>query len=705
MSDRLRHVLLSCLLGALGLGVAVCPAARADSAVLSDPDSGPFTCYHEGLKPGAELTYGVGKMPVVDPRQAQVDVSHYDLDLTIDPDQAALTGQVIVTCTVVDGPLTEFVLDLLDTLQLDGAQLLEPYVATPSVSHADDLIVATLPSAVATGQQLRLAVDFSGQPQPEAILGFVRQETEAGDPVVVTVSEPWSARSWWPCKDDPQDKATVTTSLSVPAGLTAVGNGNPVSRTDAAPTGAGDRGRATFVWNESYPISTYLVSLAVSNYTELQTSYSGSAGTIDLHHYVYPYLAVEAAAQFAVLPDMLDLCGDLLGAYPFAGEKYGSAMCNWDAAMEHPTCVTWGDYLTAYYPDAHQPILIHELAHQWFGNLITPEDWTHIWLNEGFATYFEALWAEDQDGAYGLRNFMSRHQWGLGYLQDPILRRADVDNPLYYFQTTVYHKAAWVLHMLRRLVGDDDFFTILQTYVNDPALRWGTAHTDDFIAVCESVYGQDLSWFFAQWLTWSTYPIYDYAWHTEWLGDGNHIHVQLNQVQDPDPTHGLQPYQVPVDLKFQQGDWDTTLTVWNDALTQSFEVVLPHEVGWVALDPDQWLLNEATNVSATPPADGAISPVRLLPALPNPFNPLGSLRWDTDLPTADRIELYDLKGRRLLAADLPRRAAGAREYRWDGRDAQGRTCPSGTYLYRVICRSEAGDGQTWRLRGKVTLAR
>jgi hypothetical protein len=378
--------------------------------------------------------------------------------------------------------------------------------------------------------------------------------------------------------------------------------------------------------------------------------------------------------------------------------------------------VTWGDYLTAAHPDIHSIIIVHELAHQWFGNLITPEDWTHIWLNEGLATYVEALWVEHQEGPVGLKNFMSQRQWGLGYLEDPLLRRPDVDDPLYYFPVSVYHKGGWVMHMLRRLLGDDDFFEGLSVYVHDPDLRWKTAHTDDLINAFEAASNRDLDTFFHQWLEWSTYPIYAYTYQQEWEGGQNHVSVRLRQVQDPDPTYGRQPFEVPVDLRFYSGGQDTTFTVWNNALDQTFDFVLDQGVGSLGIDPDQWLLNEASNVSAVPGDDShdgpswhVPQPVRLLAAAPNPFNPRGYLRWESDLVTADRVEIFDLQGRRHRVENLPSRAPGGREFMWDGTDQAGRALPSGIYLYRLTCQSAsgaaAGSPARWQLGGKITLVR
>ena len=169
---------------------------------------------------------------------------------------------------------------------------------------------------------------------------------------------------------------------------------------------------------------------------------------------------------------------------------------------------------------------------------------------------------------------------------------------------------------------------------------------------------------------------------------------------------------------------DTTFTVWNDALDQTFDFVLDQGVGWLDIDPDQWLLNEATNVSAVPDdgsADGssdgssgcssgkAPQPVRLLAAAPNPFNPRGYLRWESDLVTADRVEIFDLQGRRHRVADLPTRAPGRRDFMWDGTDQTGRELPSGVYLFRLTCQSGSGSATgsaaRWQLGGKIALVR
>lgn len=631
-----------------------------------------------------------------DPRQDLLDMTHYDLAISVDPDNELIHGSLAADFQVTDGPLDQVVLDLRDNLAVTAATLLAPDNLPLTFSHQNDLLVLELPSALPTGQVARIQVQYSGHPQPEGFFGFRFQQNDQGDPVVATVSEPWSARSWWPCKDDPGDKATVTVAVTVPQGMTAISEGNLLSQT-SGPEGT------TFTWQEPLPISTYLVSLAASNYTLLEQEYDGSAGQIPIRHYVYPYLAAMSAAEFSTLPAMLDVCGDLLGEYPFTGQKYGHVMCNWDEAMEHPSAVTWGDYLVyAGAGGVHQTIIMHELAHQWFGNLITPEDWTQIWLNEGFATYLEALWAEHEDGADGLRQFFNDHSWGLGYLEDPLIREPDHDNPGYYFPVSVYHKGAWVLQMLRRQLGDEVFFDCLSSYVQDPDLRWNTANTADFVAVCEEVSHQDLDWFFDQWLLRSTYPIYELAWQNNWQNGVNHLLVRLRQVQDPDPRYGMLPYLTAVDLKISTAAGDTLIPVWNDQLVQDYAFDLGHSAGWIQLDPNQWLLNEVQVVNATP--ESPVPVPHLLPPAPNPFNPLVYLRWQAPQDSRDRLEIFDSRGRRVLVRDLARQTAGAREFAWDGNDNTGRHCPSGVYLYGVTGRP-VGGGPSWRLQGKVTLAR
>ena len=364
-------------------------------------------------------------------------------------------------------------------------------------------------------------MQFWGQPQPDGLFGYQVDVTDAGKEVVATVSEPWSARSWWPCKDDPNDKASVTTNISVPVGMTGVSNGVFMYQEGQ-----------TFTWMEPLPISTYLVSLAVSEYVELNEPYQGSAGNFDLTHFVFPHLVEEAQADFAILPDMLDFCGYVFGPYPFTGQPYGMTLCQWDQAMEHPTAVTYGHVLVTG-DGQFETIIMHELAHMWFGNLITPVDWTHVWLNEGFATYAEALWAENKWGSSGLISFMRQHDWGHDYGNDTLIRNPNSSHPPYYFRPIAYHKGAWVLHMLRRQLGDMGFFASLNRYLNNPDLRFGNAHSDDFRQACEDATGQDLQWFFDQWLYRSTYPVFEMTWQQRL--DRREKPVQDQPVPGADP--------------------------------------------------------------------------------------------------------------------------------------------------------------------------
>jgi len=199
--------------------------------------------------------------------------------------------------------------------------------------------------------------------EPHGLFGFQFQQNDFGQPVAASLSEPWSARSWWPCKDLPEDKATVTVTVYAPIGLMGISNGTQQVVAKERPQSADSPAEqwlwsyvtarsgkamemfAPYVWREAVPVSTYHISVAVADYTEFGEYYTGSAGAFPIRHFVYPQLEAAAREDFAVLPEMLDFCGDVLGGYAFSGEKYGMALFEWDGAMEHPTAVTWGDVL------------------------------------------------------------------------------------------------------------------------------------------------------------------------------------------------------------------------------------------------------------------------------------------------------------------------------------------------------------------------
>jgi aminopeptidase N len=657
---------------------------------------GPFVCELEG---GCAASRALASMriPATDPRQDNFDAMHYDLQLSIDTDTQFLSGQVDIRFQVTGATLPQFVLDYLDHLTVHSVHLLDPGPAELDFNHADDLVVAELDPALSLGQTATIRVVFSGSPRPDGLFGFQFQETSAGDPVAVSLSEPWSARSWWPCKDMPADKATSSVTLDVAEGLTAISNGNLVS------SEPGSEGRHVYSWHESHPISTYLVSVAASKYDHFGEFYQGPAGDIQIDHWVFPYLLSNAQTDFAVLPAMLDWVGELLGPYPFAGEKYGMTTFIWEGAMEHPTTVTYGDYLVTG-DNFYDTVVLHELAHQYFGNLITPEDWTQIWLNEGFATYCEALWAEHTGGPAALQHFMSTHTWGVGYLGDPLIRDAGDHWAQYYFNPIVYHKGGWVLHMLRREMGDADFFTAMDLYINDPDLRWSTATTEDWVNICEQVEGRQLDWFFDQWLLGTTFPIYKLNWDVDRGGGQDVLRMRLRQIQDEGPFMGAAPYQTHVDIRVYQAGGDTTLTFWNDQRDQEFTYTPNGTVYWLSLDPDQWLLNQGSVVSAVADDTGNLPAARFLSASPNPFNPRVMLRWEADQPSRDLVEIVDLRGRVVQRSLIDQAAAGAREFSWDGLDPAGQPCPSGTYLYRIRVGLPDG-GKEHLLQGKMTLVR
>lgn len=661
------------------------PTSWPQTALIENKDAGP--------KHSSDLLGNPG-MPVPDPRQLDFDVQHYSLEFRIDPFNGWLSGSVTVTFSTVNGPLTELVLDFRDNMHCTKVSLPNDALHPLPFTRGNDLLIISLPAVSQPGDFGVVTISFWGQPQAEGLFGYQVNTSHGGRPIAATVSEPWSARSWWPCKDEPTDKATVNVSIAVPPGFAGISNGVLTNQTDDI-----------WAWSEAQPISTYLVSLAVAQYTEIADKYSGPAGTIRLRHYVFPEDAAKARQDMSPLPAMLDFCGELFGPYPFTDQPLGIAECVWDQAMEHPTTITYGNVLL---PGTNQfdTVLVHELAHMWFGDMVTPTDWTEIWLSEGFATYVEALWAEHQFGATGLRNFMVSHNWGFDYGTSSLVRDPYTNYAPYYFRAIAYHKGAWVLHMLRRQLGDSTFFAALRAYLDDPGLRFGNATSSDFQRICENVSGQNLQVFFDQWLYRTTYPVLQVDWRNEWLEGANQFSVRVQQLQDPEPDGTRPPYYIPIEVRLVGSGIDTTVTLVDYRLDQTFVLNLPANINWIAVDPDRWLLHSTTNLMNKSAHNVAQAPVKLLAPVPNPFNPRTAIRWESAVVTHDRLEIFDIHGRRILHRDLSEQPAGVREFSWLGQDDSGHAVPSGIYLYRLTVRGNTGVGDFSRqLKGRITLAR
>ncbi|MCB0307353.1 MAG: T9SS type A sorting domain-containing protein, partial [Calditrichaeota bacterium] len=338
-------------------------------------------------------------------------------------------------------------------------------------------------------------------------------------------------------------------------------------------------------------------------------------------------------------------------------------------------------------------IVAHELAHHWFGDAITPRCWPDIWLNEGFASYAEALWVEAQQGGEAYRRFMREQDLGAF---DGSVYIADTSDVRVLFGDTVYDKGAWVLHMLRGILGDEVFFSALHAYATDPRFLYHNAATADFQALCQAVSGRDLEWFFAQWIYRIGRPVYHYRWEVQ--GGGGMFTTVLDITQQPSqPYQNARLFTMPLEIRLRGAQLDTLVTVWDSLAQQQFRLVTAQRPTFLEIDPDDWVLKELVEV----PRDefsGIPLDFRLAQNYPNPFNSATVIRFGIPAPGAVLIEIFDLLGRRVLTQRTERLITGFHQFVWDGRDAAGRELPSGVYVYRLSAGKQARAAKMVLLR-------
>ena len=588
-----------------------------------------------------------------------IDIKYYNLKLNISVSPDYLTGAVSIFSRINAASLKNITIDLANNMFIDS---IISAGQTLNFIHENDKIEITLNRPYSLNEILVITVYYRGLPNPTGY-GSFEFGSHDSNPAVWNLSEPFGSKDWFPCKNGPEDKADSSmVSLTVPSFLRGVSNGILV---DSSSYSAGTK---TFTWKNSYPIASYLISLAVSNYSVYKSSFKYSpTDSMEVVHWIYPEQLESLKPLLNKTPEMLKFFSDSYGLYPFIREKYGHAEFGRSAGMEHQTISSMGAW--------SETIIAHELTHQWFGDKITCRDWQNIWLNEGFATYGEALWQEHTGGNLAYNEFINfrmsdaKRATGTVYVQDATSIGQIFDG------NRSYAKGGVVLHMLRGITGDSVFFNILRTYVSDPTLAYSTATTDDFKRDADKVYGSSLSYFFNEWIYGEKFPKYNINWNSESISNGSYkVSLQVDQQANTSPAF----FTMPLNFLIKGDTKDTAITFFNNSISQLFEATIDFKPSQIVFDPDNYILKDVTgNIF------NVVVKYSLGQNYPNPFNPTTNLYFETGRPSFVKIKLFDITGREIATLFDSFVREGRTNVSFGGNELA-----SGIYYYQMISTAE-----------------
>ncbi len=525
--------------------------------------------------PGARPHYGPDKA---------VAVEQIDLRLSPDIENERLDGVCTTTVRALDEDVDRLVLDAVDfevsSVERDGR-------ATNFVRRNGKLEIEFQPP-IHAGERATFAVTYRVS-KPSHGLFFVN--ASAGAPGVAhvwTQSQDENARNWFPCMDYPHEKQRTTTTIVVPKGTFALGNGALVERRD-------DGNTTIFRYQQDIPHSTYLMTMVAGPFVEIAQGTAGSK-KVPVYYYVLPGREADGERSFANTPRMVELFEERTGtAYPYARYSQIAVSDFIFGGMENTSATTQTDR-TLHDERAHldfssDPLVSHELAHQWFGDLLTCRDWSHAWLNEGFATFFEAVWYESDLG-YD-RYLYDIFECVETYLQEDAhrYRRPIVYNtyrsPIEIFDRHLYQKGAAVLHMLRGDLGNARFWRAIRHYVQHNAQR--NVETIDFIRAIEEATGRNMRAFFDQWVFRGGHPELDIGY--SWDAKRRVAVLTIDQKQPIDAQHP--PYRFEVDVAFVSNE-ERKIRTLIEREHETVTVPLESEPKLVRFDPGAFILCSAT---------------------------------------------------------------------------------------------------------------
>jgi len=521
------------------------------------------------------------------------DLKYCRANWNVDPAVKFISGNIFYLFYHNDS-INEFQLELSDSLVADSV-LMQGVLL--NFTHTNNILIIDLNQYLQAGQLDSLTVYYHGVP-PGTGFGSFAAETHGPNntPVLWTLSQPYGAKDWWPIKQDLNDKIdSMDILVKTPALYKVASNGLLISETVSGPN------KISF-WKNSYPIASYLVAIAVSDYTVFTTQAQLSTGNLDVVNYVYSESLSDAQFGVGEMMDHLVYFDSLFVPYPFMNEKYGHAQFNWGGGMEHQTMSFVGNF--------SYELLAHELAHMWFGDHITCGSWQDLWLNEGFATYCAGLCYERFSPNLYWKIWKSNQVDFITSSPDGSVFVTDTVNiPRLFDERLTYSKAAMLLHMLRWKLGDDNFYTALRNYQNNPLLSHNYARNIDLKNELELESGQNLDEFFNDWYWGEGYPSYQLSYDQDYT---NFISFTLSQSQSH-PSVSF--FEMPVPVLFKNTIQDT-LIVFNHTFSgQNFSTQLNFKVDSVIIDPANWVVCNQNVVTKT---NSLIAAKGTLQLYPNP---------------------------------------------------------------------------------------
>ncbi|MBN1822118.1 MAG: T9SS type A sorting domain-containing protein [Prolixibacteraceae bacterium] len=502
------------------------------------------------------------------------------LDWKINPEIKYIKGAITSYFKILNPDSESIQFDLVQNLAVDSVKHRGNLIG---FKHSQDIVEITFNESFNLTGVDSLTIYYKGIPDETGYGSFV-QSKHNEIPVIWTLSEPYGARDWWPCKQSLSDKIdSIDIIVTSPELYRTASNGVLISETT-------DNGNRKMHWKHRFPIATYLVAIAVTNYA----SYSDfvdlqDENKIEILNYVYPENLESTREKTSRSVEIMELYNELFGVYPFAEEKYGHAQFGWGGGMEHQTMSFMGGF--------GFDLIAHEMSHQWFGDYITLSSWHDIWLNEGFATWVTGL-------AY--QNLLEGVWWPVWKQQLVERITSDSGGSVYVTDTTSvsrifngrlsYSKGAYLLHMLRWLLGDEVLFSAINNYLNDPAIANGFASQQQLVSHLEIESDTSLTEFFNDWYYGEGFPTYSlyYSQNNE-----NVLRINLYQKTSHE---SVDFFEMPVPVRcYNQNKTDSAdFRLNHTANRQEFYVDPGFKVASVKIDPDLWLISKTDQSLGVP---------------------------------------------------------------------------------------------------------